>query len=290
MRISVTGASGFLGKKLVKLLDSQGHHVIAWMRDPTMSGYNKDCRNFDLEQVDKINLSDSQAIIHCAAYLPDNFEDPSEATKCLVNNGIATLKLLQKAGQDAVKIFIYISSGSIYNWKSQIASETDAIYPSTRASYYLASKMVGDVFTDNFSRKSKMRIVILRPSYIYGPGMKPKGLLPNMINKLQKDLPLDLYKIGNYNVDLVHVDDVAWMASQAITDEQIHGTFNIGGGSPVNTVKLANMLANLLVKPKQNSLIRVDGHAMLDISKAKSFGYSPRDLEDGLRSYMESIK
>src|SRR5258708_11134705 len=144
MKISITGATGFLGKQIANKLSKQEHHIIAWIRDVSKFPF-LDARYFDLNQIDDIDLSDTDIIIHNAAYLPKSYEDPSEATKCLMDNGIATLKLLQAAEKAKVKKFIYISSGTIYDPSLWIAKETDRIYPSMRATYYLTSKLVGDI-------------------------------------------------------------------------------------------------------------------------------------------------
>lgn len=291
MRISVTGANGFLGSKIVKVLNQQGHHVIAWMRDPPMSGYQKDCRIFDLEKCD-INLSDSDALIHCAAYLPSNFANISEAEKCLQINGIGTLKLLQAAEMSAIKKFVHVSTGQIYAWKGPTseALEDDKMDQIERATPYLVSKWVGDVYVR--AHTGNMKTVILRPSYIYGPGMKSNGLLHRIVTTLKSDEQIDMHKIGNYNVDLVYVDDVARMAAQAATTD-IVGTYNVGGQA-INTRRLAHELAGIMGKPiPDTSPFSLDldrCHPALNIERAKYAGYTTTDLHIGLTKYWESIK
>lgn len=284
MKISLTGATGFLGKVIYQQLTEQGHSVTTWGRNPTQ----KTERAFNLEHANSIDLNDTDILIHNAAYLPKSYEDPSEATNCLLYNGIATLELLQAAEKAHLQKFVYISSGTIYDpaiWK---ATEKDRIYPSMRATYYLTSKMVGDVFTSHFG--SKMKTVILRPSSIYGPGMKPRGLVPRLTQKLMNNEMLTQQDVGNYTIDLVHVADVAWMAVQAATHPNIVGAFNVGGGLEVTTPVVAQTLAKIL-----NKSILTDfgessnGHAILDIRSAQEFGYQPIELEAGLRSYVESL-
>ncbi len=291
MRISVTGASGFLGSKIVKMLDQQGHHVIAWMRDPPMSSYHKDCRAFDLEQCD-INLDDSDVVIHCAAYLPSNFESISEAEKCLQVNGIGTLKLLQAAESSAIKKFVHISTGQVYEWKGPTseAFEDDKMDQIERATPYLVSKWVGDVYVRAY--KGNMKTVVLRPSYIYGPGMKSTGLLYRITSALKSNENIDMHKIGNYNVDLVYVDDAARMVCLAATTD-ISGAYNVGGQA-INTRRLAHELAGIMGKPIPDTLpfsLELDRcHPSLNTDKAKRAGYTTTDLNVGLENYVRSIK
>lgn len=291
MRISVTGANGFLGTKLVKLLDSQGHHVIAWMREPPMSGYHKDCRAFDLEQCN-INLDDSDVLIHCAAYLPANFGDVSEAEKCLQINGIGTLRLLQAAEQSRVKKFVHLSTGQIYSWKGPTseAVEDDKMDQIERATPYLVSKWVGDTYVR--AHKGNMKTVVLRPSYIYGPGMKSAGLLHRITAALKFSDHIDMHKMGNYNVDLVYVDDVARMTATCATTD-VTGVYNVGGGSAVSTRTLVHSLASAMGKSVDTTVepLELDRcHPALNIAAATRVGYRTTSLLVGLINYVESLR
>lgn len=291
MRISVTGANGFLGTKLVKMLDQQGHHVIAWMRDPPMSGYHKDCRAFDLEQCD-INLDDSDVLIHCAAYLPSNYEDISEAEKCMKINGIGTLKLLQAAELSAIKKFIHLSTGQVYGWKGPTseALEDDKMDQIERATPYLVSKWVGDVYVR--AHKGNMKTVVLRPSYIYGPGMKSNGLLPRIYKTIREDKGVDMSTIGHYNVDLVYIDDVAKMVCLSATND-IVGPYNVGGGRAVSTRGVVQYMTSAMGKSPtilSDNLDLDKCHPALNIDKAKQVGYTTTDLDIGIMNYVESLK
>jgi nucleoside-diphosphate-sugar epimerase len=287
MIISLTGSTGFLGKYIHTRLVKKGHDIIAFVRDPSKSTLSTNTRKFELDNVDKIDLNTTDVLIHNAAYLPKSFEDPNEAVKCLMNNGIATLKLLQVAEKANVKKFIYISSGTIYDPYNYSANENSPTYPSMRATYYLTSKLVGDIFTDHY--KSKMDIVIIRPSSIYGFGMKQSGFLSRVIQNIKNDIIQD-NDTGNYNIDLVNVNNVAWMVSEAATNKSIIGIINVGGGLETTTSEVANIIAKILNKKIPiNKLPLTNGHAILDITRAKNFGYNPTNLTDGLKSYIESL-
>lgn len=285
MRISITGANGFLGKKIIDEFRRHGHHVIAWIRNPSIPGYQIDCRDFDLLQSQNINLKDSDVVIHCAAYLPSNYEDISESEKCLSLNGISTLKMLQAANRDGVKKFIYISSGQIYDWEVNEATENDKLNQLERATPYLISKYVGDTFVRAY--RGKMDTTILRPSYIYGPGMRNSGLLPRLVKIVQDKT--DLNTINNYMVDLVYVEDVArivfFMSTTGYT-----GVYNVGGYS-ISVHDLIYKLADIMdVNVLPIDEIKLDrGHPTLDISKLKNLEYKPMDIMDGLRLYWKSI-
>jgi nucleoside-diphosphate-sugar epimerase len=278
MKVAITGASGFVGSLVETQMKEAGHSTEALKRPWQITG-----------QID--------ALVHCAAYLPSAYNDSAEANKCLMDNSIATLKLLEDAQKAGVKTFVYLSSGQIYKalpeGSHEWATESSSTFPSSRAPYYLASKLVGDIFVDYFRQSSSMRIVTLRPSSVYGPGMKPKGFLPRITTKIRNGEPIKIEDVGHYLLDLVHVEDVAWLVKEAVTNPSANGIYNVGGGMARPTSILVNILAQLMNKEcnfEHPSLILEASHAPLDITKAsQELGYKPRQLITGLKSYLESL-
>lgn len=280
MKVAITGASGFVGSLVEKKMTEAGHSVIALKRPWQLT-------------------KGMETLIHCAAYLPINYNDSTEAARCLTDNSVATLQLLEQAQRVGVKSIVYLSSGQIYKAspedRTEWATESSPTFPSSRASYYLASKLVADIFVDNFRQSSSMRIITLRPSSVYGPGMKPKGFLPRIATKLKNDQPLQAEDIGYYLLDLVHVEDVVWMVMETANNPAINGIYNVGGGAARPTTTLTLILAELLGKECDLSKMNLFGtlqssHAPLDIVKAiQELKYQPRQLVSGLKSYVESL-
>lgn len=269
-RCEVTGSNGFIGSKLVERLEQDGCFVTRSVREDTVPASWSISPGTDV-------------LIHCAAYMPANFSCFSQATKCLMDNGLATLNLLKSADKAGVKTFIYLSSGQIYAWKddpSIEALETDVMDPITRSSPYLISKLVADCYVR--SHKTKMRIVVLRLSSVYGA--KSHGLLDRLVTMINQNNNV----MPNYNVDLVHVDDVVAMIGNSITNEQISGTYNVGGGHTTSTFEILRQLSSIMKKPCNTNAVPLleSGHAGLNIEKAKNVGYKPRSLKEGLSLYV----
>lgn len=296
MKISITGATGFVGKYIAQQLKQDGHHIIAWMRNAPQSPH-LDCRHFDLNSPNDICLDDTDVLIHCAAYLPKSFSDMSETIACWMQNAYATQQLLQQAEQSSVKTFIYFSSGQIYDWGHALgAKETASIDMAHRAVPYLMSKADGDTFVRYHSLTSKMRTVILRPSSVYGPGIKESNLLPRLARKIINGEKFHIKDIGGcYDVDLVHVEDVAQMTKLVVDNNQASGIYNVGGGLAHSTTVIIRTLCRLLDKPlpyeePTEGFMVECSHSPLDISRARGIGYKPRRvIEDGITSYVESL-
>lgn len=172
MKVGITGSNGLIGKSLVReLIETQ------------------DISQLTREHTSPVSWKlpiDTDAIVHCAAYMPANFGCFSEATKCMIDNGLATLELLKLADKIGVKTFIYLSSGQIYKWKddpNELATELDIIDPTIRSCPYLISKMVGDCYVRSYKPSNTMRIVVLRLSSVYG---EKHGLLDRLVDMVEK--------------------------------------------------------------------------------------------------------
>ncbi len=274
MKVAITGASGFVGSLAKKRMSTAGYSVVDLKRpwEPT--------NNIDV-------------LIHCAAYIPPSYSDRSEIEKCITDNTIATSNLLDKAERQGVKAFIHLSSGQIYKRKCNhddpgqahdiFASEQDAVYPE-RAHPYLVSKAAADFLVG--SHEGKIRTVILRPSSIYGIGMKPVGVIHRLIKKIKNHETIDM-RNEDYHIDLVHVEDVVDMIKKC-AESKVSGVYNVGGGNHTTTRQLAIELGAMLgVEPLLQNTKSTWGHPPLDIRKARGeLGYHPINWTDGLKSFV----
>jgi nucleoside-diphosphate-sugar epimerase len=272
-RCAITGSNGFIGSLLKKTLLDAGHHAVS------------------LERPEWSIPDDIDAIIHCAAYLPSSYNDFSEMEKCITDNAISTFKLLENAEKKGVKTFVYLSSGQIYKWKSDPktpASEEDIVDPIERASPYLISKMTGDCLVR--SHKGNIRKIVLRPSSVYGPGMKKNGLIHRLLDKIKNGEDIILEN-ENYYIDLVHIEDVVGIIEKCLTKD-VSQIYNVGGGNELTTAHLATSLSDILgtkITLSRNAKTQ-PGHCPLDIRKAQqNLGYKPKRAKDALKSYLESL-
>lgn len=275
MKIAITGASGFVGSLALTTLKNDRYDAFALKRPWKLS-------------------KDIDVLIHCAAYIPSSYDDELEAEKCMMDNTISTLKLMIEAEKHNVKKFVYLSSGQIYKWKDippdeeiYTASEESPIGPTKRASPYLISKTSADFLVQ--SHKGKMQKVILRPSSIYGSGMKPVGVIHRLLKKIRNGESIDM-KNEDYQIDLVHVEDVVSMIKNS-AGKECSTIYNVGGGNPISIAVLAKIIADAIgVKITISNKSLCSGHPSLNIDKAfRDFNYKPKRLKDTLEYYVKAI-
>lgn len=302
--VVVTGATGFVGRILVKNLIASGFKVLALVRDVERARNALNSRpdadvsfyQFDLkDETIKYNMENVLAIIHSGAYVPKSFSDPSEALECWTTNSRGTLRLLEKAIDDQVPYFVYVSTGNAYANKQQQTRESDPLYPSVNAPYYLTSKINGEVFVDHMRQRGLIEAAILRPSAIYGPGMPAEALVARMLHQLNSRQNLQVHDGGRHRVDLVYVHDVV-QAIMRCLELQAQGTFNVGSGISTSTLGLAQevLRASGLDLTSIDMTGAIDGPRLgfsaLDITRAREhLGYCPTDLHTGLLAMLKDV-
>ncbi|KAF6621074.1 dTDP-4-dehydrorhamnose reductase [Paenibacillus sp. EKM102P] len=153
MRILVTGASGQLGKDVVKVFQEQGHDVV---------GYDRDQLDItDLDQAMKIvGQYQPEAVIHCAAYTAVDAAETDLDTAYQVN-AAGTRNMVLAAEKAGAKL-VYISTDYVFDGTAeQPYHEYDNTNPQ---SIYGKSKRAGEVLTQTLSS----RYFIVRTSWVYG--------------------------------------------------------------------------------------------------------------------------
>lgn len=203
MRIALTGATGFAGGPILAELLAAGHDVKVLVRRPK-NGQFAAAKIItgglgDLPMLQAL-VSDVDVVVHVAGAISAT----SDAEFFRVNFA-GTKRLFEAAQAAAVKRFVYVSS-------------ITARLPSISA--YAASKRAAEDYLQNVA--TKMEVVILRPSAIYGPS--DKATLP-LLAALQKRVAL-LPGKASARFSLVHVADFAAVVLDAAVSK-VTGLFEI---------------------------------------------------------------
>jgi UDP-glucose 4-epimerase len=296
--IVVTGASGFVGRRLLPLLEPMDVRVVLALRDPRRAPPGvDDVVSWELGQgrLPSALLERTLSVIHLAAHLPNDYLDPDQARVCLEHNALGALGLVRSLVEANVPRLVLVSTGNLYRDSSIRASEEAAAFPSRHAPYYLTSKLCAEIYADHFARRSGLRVVTLRPSAIYGPGMAG-GMVHAFATRLLAKEPVVVQDGGRYSSDLVYVDDVA-RAIVASLESSVSGCFNLGAGKSASTGEVASCLASLiegaagLIQIEQARPGAPGGFAALDIERARAeLGHRPTSLAEGLAAYVEWLQ
>lgn len=303
--ILVTGASGFVGRRLVTALGSRGSEVRALVGPssaekpsawPALPNVTPVCADLLDDLKLKGAVEGVSAVCHLAAFIPSNMADSSLAERCYRVNALGSLRLAEAALAQNVSHFVFASSANAYMARPHPVTEEETPYPAARATYYLASKVAAELYLEHLARTRALPLTTLRLSAVYGPGMPSGGVVARWMALAASGRPLTVHGGGAQATDFVLIDDIVDLFCRAVSSGA-KGPVNAGSGEHTSLLALARAVARtyadrtveLEVLPP--SAEPSPGFAALDITKARTlFEYDPRPLTEGLALYRQSME
>jgi nucleoside-diphosphate-sugar epimerase len=249
MMMLLTGASGFVGKAVLKTAQQRGIKIRPVYR---LIGSAK-------EQPDSVLVSDlnsatdwSQAlqgidvVIHAAARAHIMRD---QAIELLAEyrrvNVCGTLNLARQAADAGIRRFIFISSIKV-NGEATTSGRpfTADDIPGPEDAYGL-SKAEAEAQLKELAELTGMEVTIIRPPLIYGPGVK--GNLASLISWVRRDLPLPLGNVTHNSRSFVGVDNlVDLILTCANHSNAANQTFLVSDGDDLSTTELLRRIAKAL--------------------------------------------
>lgn len=202
MIVAVTGGTGFIGGTLVKRLASEGVTVRVLTRQPVDQVDLPDgVEVFQGDLVGEVEileqfLSGSDVLYHCAAEINDN-------EKMLVAN-VDGAKNLVRAAKGKIRHWVQLSSADVYGTHVDGVINEDT--PSGPMNVYEVSKAAADGVVIEAAANGDFTYSILRPSKVYGPGMRNQVLF-QLFSLVSRGLFFFIGRPGA-SANYVHVDDV----------------------------------------------------------------------------------
>jgi nucleoside-diphosphate-sugar epimerase len=183
---------------------------------------------------------DCHVVVHLAARAHKVYEAPTQATEDFlkVNRDASTL-LARDAAKSGVKRFIFISSAGVMG-ESSVTAFTELDIPKP-ISEYAKSKLKAELALSSLCDRTKMELVILRPTLIYGPGNP--GNLDRLVRLIRMGIPLPFARIDNKR-SLLNVSYFAKIIRQAAIHPRAAGyAFLVSDGQDISTTQLVKSLA-----------------------------------------------
>lgn len=240
----LTGATGFVGKQVLKALLLQMEEVTLVVRTGGEKKIPKKIKTVyetaDLfsEPVEWwINVcKDIDIIIHLAWYAePGKYLLSEKNIECLQG----TLTIAKAAVASSVKRFVGIGTCFEYDLTSGVLSTDTSLMPTTP---YAAAKAATFLALSQYLPNQNMEFLWCRLFYLYGEGEDERRLVPYIRTKLEKNQIAELTS-GNQIRDFMNVT----IAGQNIVDYAfgtIQGAINVCTGVPVTVRQLAEKIAD----------------------------------------------
>ena len=232
--ILLTGATGFLGKYVIKELETREYKIIAIGRNAKI-GKERESENCKFYQVDFINKEELEKVfikenidivIHCGA-LSSAWGKWKDLYEC---NAEGTKNVSELSYKYNVKRLIYISSPSIYSEKKDRLDIKEEEYnPKNKLNYYIMTKIMSEEVINQINKKG-LYTIIIRPRGLIGVG--DPSLMPRIM-RANKKIGIPLFNEGKKLVDVTCVENVAYACYLAVISENTNGeVFNITNNEP----------------------------------------------------------
>jgi len=252
MKILVTGASGFIGRLLCTRLVSAGWRV----RGTLLEGESAASLAEGVEPVVVEPLGPTtsweqplqgiEMVIHLAArvhVMADQASDPLAEYRLVNTEG--TTRLAREAAKAGVKRLLFISSIKVNGEESPLPyTETSPAGPTDP---YGVSKWEAEQSLRRTEAETGLQVVILRPTLVYGPGVRANFLA--MLRVVHRGLPLPLASIRNRRSLLYTGNLVDALAACAAHPAASGRTFLLSDGEDVSTPELIRRTASALKVP-----------------------------------------
>jgi nucleoside-diphosphate-sugar epimerase len=242
MRILVSGASGFLGRYVLKELALTDHEVILLVRSrESILEINQTYPEFRCYELDYLyglekfrldldfdvflnlawgNLDDFQSLDHLNLELP------------------AQKKLLGWAISMGVKSIVSVGTCLEY---SNLHGELSEDSPCESKIPYAMAKNQLKEFLREQSTLSGFDLTWVRLFYFYGPGQQQRTIFGQLANAVdQKHRVFNALTHGFQTLDYMHVDNVAKSLVRILLTRQAHGEVNICSGQPRTLREITN--------------------------------------------------
>ncbi|MEB3336033.1 MAG: TIGR01777 family oxidoreductase [Leptolyngbyaceae bacterium] len=252
MKIAITGATGFVGSRLVERLQSEGHQILILTRSATQAERVFPQSAFpNLERVVytptesgdwQQSISGCDAVVNLAGEPISERWTPAHKRSIMESRQIGTQKVVEAIAQANPKPTVLVNASAIgYYGTSETATFDES---SSSGNDFLAQVCQSWEAAAQAVTASGTRLVILRFGIVLGMGGAIAKMLPPF--KLFAGGPIGS---GQQWFSWIHREDLVNLILRAITQPDMAGVFNATAPNPVRMKDFCQTLGEVLSRP-----------------------------------------
>ncbi|MDP8263079.1 MAG: NAD-dependent epimerase/dehydratase family protein [Candidatus Ancaeobacter aquaticus] len=325
MKTLITGATGLVGSNLVERLSKDSNNTMrVIVRKDSDQSFLKTLPNIEFYYGDIRDASsladafkDIDVVFHCAALVSD-WASREEMYDVNVNG---LKNMMDGALKANIQRFVYVSSMVVLGMDPQDHLDELAPYVHTGDNYNY-TKIEAEKLALKYCMDKNLKIVIIRPPYIYGP--RDRQLFPRVLKYLENG-KYTYIDGGNNPLNLVYVGNLVDALIKAATVENAPANiYHITDGEDITRRELIETMCDVLgyKKPQKSMSLkfaRIVSDILEFVSKAcksktapilnkfrikfmstpltfnitkarEQLGYNPRSTRECIKETLESLK
>lgn len=241
MRVLLTGATGFIGARLLRSLAGANEVFAIVRREPAgPAGDSLRWISCDLAGPLPTALLPERidAVVHLAQ--SDRYRDfPDGAADVFAINVRATFELLEYARGAGAERFVFTSTGGVYGFNYDHVVETHPVSP---LNFYLSSKYAAEVLIGNY--RHVLDAIIVRPFFVYG-AEQTRMLVPTLVEKVRTRTKIEIDGNPGLTINPLYVDDAVAAILSAL-QRGGSGVFNLAGDESITITDLVRLIGELV--------------------------------------------
>ncbi len=248
MKVAITGATGFVGSRLVEELQARGHQPLILTR-------NRDAALKAFPKVEAVAYTPTESgswqeaiaacdgVVHLAGEpIAESRWTPKQKQEILTSRQLSTRKIVEAIAKANPKPSVLVNASAIGYYGTSETASFDETSPSSND--FLAEVCQAWEAEAQKVKEAGVRLVILRLGIVLGDG----GALAKMIPpfKLFAGGPLGT---GKQWFSWIHRDDLVNLILEALTRKDIEGVLNATAPNPVRMSEFCQVLGKTLNRP-----------------------------------------
>jgi len=246
MKFLITGANGFIGAHLCKELSNRNIIFRATARNANENSY-ADFVSCDLETTESLSqlMNGCDIVVHLAGRAHVSSDDSKE--KYRVANEFVTQRLASAATQTGVARFVYLSSIKVNGESSDPGLPIRQSDTPNPLDNYGRSKLAAEQVLQEICRVNNMDYVIIRPTLVYGKGVKAN--FSALISAVKRGFPFPIATVKNAR-SMIGINNLIDLIVAASTSPKAaNQTFLASDGNDTSTPELVRLIAKSLNRP-----------------------------------------
>jgi GDP-L-fucose synthase len=294
-RIVVTGATGFLGRHLLPILQQRygAEHVVGLSR--------KDYDLMDPAEVQRMfQERRPEVVVHLAAYSAGIGANKAFPADFYYQNTLLTALMFEAAARHGVKKLVYPMGGCSYPATARSPIDEGQMwqgYPQLESAGYSSAKKMGIVASQSYRTQYGLNSVVVIPGNMYGEydnfREKESHVIPAMVRRYYEAQQAGAAEIGMWGTgepvrDFVYAGDVAACFPYFIEEYNSSEPVNISSGTTTSIRELAETIKEMVgfrgrivwdTSKPNGQMVKI-----FDVTRLKGLGQScATPLREGLR-------